>query len=104
MRKANTNDLFNIARLINKLDLKEELFKAQKDTEDYEKIGFEFFFVMLTKATTKEMQNMIYSVLAEPFEMKIEEVGELDILTLIENVKECFDLTTVINFTKRAIS
>lgn len=104
MRKANTNDLFNIARLINELDLKEDLFKAQQGEEDVEKIGFTFIFDLLSKAITKETQNMIYEVLAEPFEMKAKEVGELDITTLINNMTECFDFKTVINFIKRAIS
>ena len=50
MRKANTNDLFNFARLINELDLKEDLFKAQQGEEDVEKIGFTFVFDVLSKA------------------------------------------------------
>ena len=102
MRKANTNDLFNFARLINELDLKEDLFNAQQGEEDVEKIGFTFIFDILSKATTKDAQNMIYDVLAEPFEITSKEVGELEITTLIENMQECFDFKTIVNFIKRA--
>lgn len=102
MRKANTNDLFNIVRLVNDLDLKEDLFKAQQGKEDIEKIGFSFIFDMMCKATTKEMQKKIYDVLAEPFEVKAEEVGKMEIGELVKNFMECFDLGTVLNFIKQA--
>lgn len=103
MRKANTSDLFNVARLINSLDLKEDLFNAQKGNEDFEKIGFDFIFNIFSKATTKQAEKQIYECLANPFEMKPEEVGQLDITTLIDSFTQCFDLTTLINFIKRAI-
>lgn len=101
MRKANTSDLFNVARLINSLDLKDDLFKAQKDNEDMERIGFNFIFDVLSKATTKEAEEQIYECLANPFEMKPEEVGQLDIAILLENFMNCFDFTTLVNFIKR---
>lgn len=104
MRKSNTNDLFNIVRLINDLDLKEDLFKAQQGKEDLEKIGFEFVFEMMAKASTKEMQSRIYECLAEPFEISSEEVGKLGVAELINNFMFCFDLSTLKTFIKRASS
>lgn len=101
MRKANINDLFAIARLIDELGLKEQLFNAQKGTDDLEKIGFDFIFDLLSKATTKEMQNKIYEVLASPFEMSAEEVGLMEIDELVKGLKECWNINTVINFIKR---
>ena len=103
MRKANTSDLFNVARLINSLDLKDDLYKAQKGNEDVEQIGFDFIFNVFSKATTKQAEKQIYECLANPLEMKPEEVGQLDITTLFDNFMECFDLSTLINFIKRAI-
>ena len=50
MRKANTNDLFNIVRLIDHIGLKEEVFKVTKGTDDIERIGFDFIFELLMKA------------------------------------------------------
>lgn len=101
MRKANTNDLFNFARLINSLDLKEELFNAQNGKEDVEQIGFYFVFEALTKATTKDSQKQIYEVLSQPFEMTPEEVGLMDIDVLARNFMECWNLKTLLNFIKR---
>ena len=101
MRKANTNDLFNAARLINILDLKEELFNAQKDKEDVEQIGFDFVFLAFTKATTKDAQQQIYEVLSQPFEMTPEEVGLMEIDVLSKKFIECWNLKTLLNFIKR---
>lgn len=101
MRKANTKDLFNMARLINDLGLKDELFKAQHGKEDLEKIGFDFIFDVLSKATTKEMENKIYEVLALPFEMEPKEVGEMEIDKLINSFLECWNLSTLLTFIKQ---
>lgn len=103
MRKANTNDMFNIVRLINDLNLKDDIFKAQKGEEDLEKVGFNIFFQIIAKATTKKAQDMIYKVLAEPYEMTAEEVGLLEIDKQFEYFFSCFNLTTLINFIKRAM-
>ena len=101
MRKANTNDLFNIARVINELSLKDDVFEAQKGKEDIEKIGFDLIFNILSKATTKEAQDKIYQVLCEPFEMTKKEVGLLEFDKLIEYCMECFNFKTVLNFIQR---
>ena len=69
MRKANTNDLFNIARLVNELGLRDDFFKAQNGTDDVEKIGYDLVFSILSKATTEKAQESIYQVLCSPFEM-----------------------------------
>lgn len=101
MRKANTNDLFNVARLVNELDLKDVIFNAQKGKEDVERIGFDLVIDVFAKATTKESQRKIYEVLAQPFEMEVEEVGTLELDKLIEAFTTCFDFQTVVNFIKR---
>ena len=102
MRKANIDDLFNLSRLITELDLKEDLYKAQRGKEDVEKIGFDFLFSILAKATTKEAQSKIYEVLANPFEMTVEEVGKMSLENMIQGVTECFNFSVVANFLKRA--
>lgn len=101
MRKANVNDLFNVARLINDLKLKEDVFKAQKGEEDVERIGFNLIFDVLSKATTKESQQKIYECLAQPFEMEVEAVGNMGITELVESFNNCFDIVTLKNFIKR---
>ena len=101
MRKANVNDLFNVARLINDLNLKEDVFKAQKGEEDVERIGFNLIFDILSKATTKESQQKIYECLSQPFEMEVEAVGEMDITSLVDTFNNCFDIITLKNFINR---
>ena len=101
MRKANVNDMFNVARLVKDLNLKEDLFQSQKGEEDIEKIGFNIIFYILGKATTKDSQRKIYECLCEPFEMEAEEVGKMEYMKLIEGFMECFDITTLKNFIKR---
>lgn len=101
MRKANVNDLFEVARLVKELKLRDDLFNAQKGTEDMEKIGFDFMYDIMVKATTEEMQNRIYKCFSSPFEMEVEKVGLLGIDEFIDAFKQCFDIVTLINFTKR---
>ena len=101
MRKANVNDMFNVARLINDLNLKEDIFKSQKGEEDVEKIGFNIVFDILSKATTKDAQKKIYECLANPYEMSAEEVGKMEYMELFETFADCFDIKTLANFIKR---
>ena len=49
MRKANMNDLFQIARLVTKLGIKDDIFEAQKGKEDVEQIGFDVIFKIFEK-------------------------------------------------------
>ena len=102
MRKANTNDLFNIVRLIDHIGLKEEVFKVTKGTDDIERIGFDFIFELLIKATTEEAQKEIYAVLAQPFECEPDQIGLNSFDENVNKFMECFDLKTLANFIKRA--
>ena len=97
MRKANTNDLFNIVRLIDHIGLKEEVFKVTKGTDDLERIGFEFIFELLMKA-----QKEIYAGLAQPFECEPDQIGLNSFDENVNKFMECFDLKTLANFIKRA--
>ena len=101
MRKANMNDLFQIARLVTKLGIKDDIFEAQKGKEDVEQIGFDVIFKIFEKATTEDIQNEIYEILSAPFEIPKEDIGKLEPDKLIEMCSKCFSLTTVINFIKR---
>ena len=101
MRKANVNDMFDIARLINELNLKEDIFKSQKGEEDLEKIGFNIIFDILAKATTKEAQSKIYECLSKPFEMEANEVGLMEIDNIVTSFMTCFNISVLKNFIKR---
>lgn len=101
MRKANVNDMFNVVRLINDLNLKEDIFQSQKGEEDVEKIGYNIIFDILSKATTKDAQKRIYECLADPYEMTAGEVGEMPYMELVETFADCFDIKTLKNFIMR---
>lgn len=105
MRKANTNDLFALARFVKKLDLKKEINDYIKNNgtsgKSAEEIGFDFFLEIIMKATSENMQKEIYKLLSAPFECEQEEVGTLEITELFKKIEECFDLKTVVNFIKR---
>jgi hypothetical protein len=101
MRKANVNDMFNVARLIRDLDLRENIFVSQQGEEDIEKIGFNIVFDILSKATTKESQNKIYECLSGPYEKTVKEIGQMPYMELVESFTECFDLVTLKNFMER---
>ena len=101
MRKANTTDLFKIARLVQELDLKEDFFNSQNNEEDLSKIGFSFVFDIIGKASSKEAEKKIYECLSGPFEMDPEDIGKMEIDKLFEALVECFNFKTVVNFIKR---
>ena len=101
MRKANVDDMFEIARLINGLNLKEDIFKSQKGEEDLEKIGFNIMFDIMSKATTKEAQSNIYVCLSKPFEKEPSEVGLMSIDDIVTTFTSCFDIVVLKNFMKR---
>lgn len=93
--------MFNVVRLINDLDLKEDVFKAQKGENDVERIGYDMIFSILAKGTTKEAQKKIYEVLAKPYEKTAEEIGEMPYMEIVETFADCFDIKTLKNFIKR---
>lgn len=104
MRKANVNDMFCAARLIIKLDIQDKLFGAVKGENDVEKIGFNVFYSIFEKAVSVQMQNEIYEVLSQPFETEAEEVGKMEISEMLNAIKTCYNMETLVNFTKRAAS
>ncbi len=105
MRKANIHDLFNASRLLNKLDLKDEVFKIQStinSDSNEERIGFDFVLNVFEKASGNEMENEIYKVLSGPFEMTEEEVAKMEIAEFCKSTLKCFNLETLLNFISRA--
>lgn len=100
-RKANVNDLFKIARLLNDLDLKDDFVKLTDESDSTNELGFNIIFKILDIAAKKEVESKVYEVLSGPFEMTTEEVGKVELDTLIALCEECFTLKTVINFIKR---
>ena len=101
MRKANIHDMFEVVRFIDKLGIREDLFDAQHNIEDLEKIGFEAIFDIIKATTTQNAETEFYKLLSSPFEMKPEEIETMEITVFVNSIKECFNLETLINFIKR---
>ena len=100
-RKANVGDLFNIVRLLNELDMKSDIVSIYEGKGTFQEKGFDVIFKILNKASSKNIEKRVYDVLSGPFEMNPPEVEKIDIDTLIQLCKECFNLKTLINFIKR---
>lgn len=102
MRKANVSDMFNIARLIKEFGIKDEIFEATKGKDDIEEIGFSMVYNIFDKATTEEAEQKIYEVLSKPFEIECKKIGKMEIDELINIFLQCFNISTLLNFIKRA--
>lgn len=100
-RKANVGDLFNVARVLNELDVKSDIVSICEGTGTIQEKGFDVIFNILNKASQKDVEKRIYDVLSGPFEMTAQEVEKVDIDTLIQLCEQCFTLKTLINFIKR---
>ena len=103
MRKANVSDMFKIARLVKKLGIKEELFNAQKGSDNLEEIGFGAAYAIFENAVNEQCENEVYEILSGPFEIPKEDVAKLELDVLFENCKKCFNFSTLLNFTKRVL-
>lgn len=102
MRKATVKDMFDFARYIDKLNIKDTFYSVQKNKEDVEKIGFDLVFSLLCVATSEEAERGLYEAVCKPFEMPSDEVGNLAPTQFIEMFMNCYDITTLLNFINRA--
>lgn len=106
MRKLNGEDLFNFARLIKKIGVKEELGNVAKNLNgetDLNKIGYEVIFSVLEKCIEKNTEDSLWDFLAGPFEMKAKEVQKIELFELVEKIFEIADVEKWKSFLKIAV-
>ena len=128
MRNLNTRDVFQFARMIKDLGLKEEIKEvsvkataalntqaikveeeenAEGGAEDngnmLESIGMDMLLGLLEKLTEKKSEEAFYKFLSGPFEIPSEEIGGLDPLDLIESLIKIADVQRWKSFLKLAI-
>lgn len=109
MRKLQTRDIFELARVVKKVDLKEELkeiaIKTNKDNEgaDEYSLGFDFIFGVIEKFIEKESENAIYEFLSGPFECTPEEVEKIDPFDLVQGIFEIASIEKWKSFLKLAV-
>ncbi len=91
MRKLKTSDVPVLSRFLKKLGLKEqfrELALKSGESTDRWADGFDLVWNLFDKATETSGEFAIYEFLAGPFEMKPEEVADLELDVLIANLKK----------------
>ena len=106
MRKLKTSDLFELARCINKIGLKDEIKKiAMKanNVNDIAENGFEIIFGLIEVASAKKAEKPIYEFLSKPFEMSMEEVENLELAEFIKGLTDIADINTWKTFFKTAV-
>lgn len=108
-RKLQVTDLFEGARLIQKIGVREEIEDVAKRIEENKvkkvkiDMGFDLFFGIICKATENEAENEIYKFLSNILECTPEEVKIMDPLALFETLEEVASIEEWINFFKRVI-
>ena len=93
MRRLETHDVFNFARLINKIGAKEALKNVvlEKNTIEEmttESFGYDVLFTLMDVATTESAENEIYDFLAPLFEKTTDEMKHMDPLVLMYGLKD----------------
>lgn len=105
MRKLQTSDVFELARLIKRAGIKDELkdvaLKANK--EDIEGTGFDLIFGVVEKLTEQKVEDDLYKFLSGPLEESPEEVKVMDPLELVEKIMRIADMEKWKAFLKLAV-
>ena len=116
MRKLIFSDIFVAGRIIKKLELKEKLkeiySKVQEEKKNIsndeerenltENTGIDIIYAIFTECVESKMENALYEFLAGPFEMKPEEVKNLEIEEVINKFKQLAKENNLIDFFKKA--
>lgn len=105
MRNLNLGDAFQLARIIKKLKIKDELKDITSNiTEESNKmeIGMDLMYAIFDKATEKQTEQEIYKFLSRPFEVKPEEVEKMGLFEVVENFSKVANLEEWKAFLKQA--
>lgn len=106
MRKLQTSDVFELARLVKKINIKEELkevaMKANADSDVYS-VGFEMIFSLMEKFAENNSEEALYEFLSGPLEISKEEIKVMDPLDLVEKLSKIADIDRWKAFLKLAV-
>ena len=105
MRNLNLGDAFQLARIIKKLKIKDELKDITSNiTEKSNKmeIGIDLMYAIFDKATEKQAEQEIYKFLSRPFEVKPEEIEKMGLFEVVENFSKVANLEEWKAFLKQA--
>lgn len=89
MRNLQTSDVFELARLVKKIGIKNELkeiaMKINTDEDQYS-VGFEIIFGLIEKVSEKNSEDYLYEFLSKPLEVTKDEVRTMDPVELVEKL------------------
>lgn len=89
MRKLATKDVFTMARIITKANIKEELRHIVSSDNSQSKLdmGIDFALAIITGVSDERTEKEIYKFLASVLECSIEDIEESDPTVLINRLK-----------------
>ena len=92
MRTLQNTDIFAFGRIISKANIKEEFknMAIEKDT-DVQALGFDILFTIFTHCSEKEVEEEIFSFLADLFEKPVDDVKKMEPIETMEALKEVAD-------------
>lgn len=106
MRNLQTTDIFELARVVKKIGIKEQLKEiAQKVNEgtDTYQLGFEIILSLIEKFSEKNSEEAFYEFLAPILEVASEEVGKMDPFELVESILKIASIEKWQSFLKLAV-
>lgn len=90
MRGLELRDVFSMGRILGEIDIADEIQNVAEHTkkgDNMERVGIEFVLTLLAKATTKKVENEIYTFLADVFEVAVDDVKCMKPSALTEQFK-----------------
>lgn len=108
-RKLEFGDVFEGARLVEKIGIREEVAEVAKRAEESKTkkvqidMGFDLFFGIMSKAITHDAEQEIYKFLSPIFEKTPEEVKKMNPLAVYNTLKDVADLEEWANFFKSVV-
>lgn len=106
MRSLQTTDIFELARVIQKIGIREELSDVAKSVNegtDVYSLGFELILRLIEKFAEKDSEIAFYDFLSNIFELSSDEIGKMDPFLLIEKILEIAPVEKWQSFLKLAV-
>lgn len=99
MRKFRTSDVFVMARIIKKADIKEDLVKAfSAGASGTVVVGVEAVMSLLMGCADKEVEGMIYKFIGDVAGMKPENIQKMELTEFKALLIEMGEVNDLVNF------
>lgn len=105
MRKLKTSDIPAFCRCLKKLGIKDKIQAVAKEADNMQDVwdqGFDLIWGIFDLATEAEGEQALYNFFAGPFEMKPQEVADLEVEVLFANLKHLAEENNLLSFFKFA--